>query len=68
MGIVYKANPDPKWLDRPQVIIVARDGKRDVKKEMVDLTQKDGGDQFKRTIVKTLDPNKFHIDIAKYFL
>jgi HD-GYP domain-containing protein (c-di-GMP phosphodiesterase class II) len=68
MGIVYKANPDPKWLDRPQVIIVARDGKRDVKKEMVDLTQRDGGGQFKRTIVKTLDPNKFHIDIAKYFL
>jgi HD-GYP domain-containing protein (c-di-GMP phosphodiesterase class II) len=68
MGIVYKANPDPKWLDRPQVIIVTRDGKRDVKKEMVDLTQRDGGDQFKRTIVKTLDPNKFHIDIAKYFL
>ena len=68
MGIVYKANPDPKWLDRPQVIIVARDGKRDVKKEMVDLTQRDEGGQFKRTIVKTLDPNKFHIDIAKYFL
>ena len=68
MGIVYKANPDPKWLDRPQVIIVARDGKRDVKKEMVDLTQRDGEGQFKRTIVKTLDPNKFHIDIAKYFL
>ena len=68
MGIVYKANPDPKWLDRPEVIIVARDGKRDVKKEMVDLTQRDGEGQFKRTIVKTLDPNKFHIDIAKYFL
>jgi len=68
MGIVYKANPDPKWLDRPQVIIVARDGKKDVKKEMVDLTQRDEGGQFKRTIVKTLDPNKFHIDIAKYFL
>jgi hypothetical protein len=50
------------------VIIVARDGKRDVKKEMVDLIQRDGGGQFKRTIVKTLDPNKFHIDIAKYFL
>jgi len=68
MGIVYKANPDPRWLDRPQVIIVARDGKRDVKKELVDLTQRNGGGQFKRTVVKTLDPNKYHIDIAKYFL
>ena len=68
MGIVYKANPDPKWMDRPQVIVVARDGKKEVKKEFVDLTEMNGGGQFKRTIVKTLDPNKYHIDIAKYFL
>ena len=68
MGIVYRANPDPKWLDRPQVIVVERDGKREVKKEFVDLTETNGGGQFKRTIVKTLDPNKYHIDIAKYFL
>jgi len=68
MGIVYKANPDPKWMDRPQVIIVERDGKKDVKKELVDLTETNGGGQFKRSIVKTLDPNKYHIDIAKYFI
>jgi len=68
MGIVYKANPDPKCLDRPQVIIVERDGKREAKKELVDLTETNGGGQFKRNIVKTLDPNKYHIDIAKYFL
>ncbi len=33
IGIVYKTNSDPKCLDRPQVIIVKRDGK-DVKKEL----------------------------------
>jgi putative nucleotidyltransferase with HDIG domain len=68
LGIVYKANPDPKWMDRPQVIIVERAGKKDVKKELIDLTETDGGGQFKRSIVKTLDPNKYHIDIAKHFL
>ncbi|MFB3885939.1 MAG: HD-GYP domain-containing protein [Thermodesulfobacteriota bacterium] len=68
IGIVCKTNPDPKWLDRPQVIIVRRDGK-DVQKELADLAETEaGGDHFKRSIVKTLDPNKYHIDILKYFL
>jgi len=68
IGIVCKTNPDPKWLDRPQVLIVKRDG-RDVKKELVDLSETEpGGDHFKRSIVKALDPNKYHIDILKHFL
>lgn len=68
MGIVYKPNPEPQWMDRPQVILVGRDKKGEAKKELVDLTEADGGGHFKRSIVKTLDPNKYHIDIAKYFL
>lgn len=68
MGIVYKPNHDPKWLDRPIVILVARGGKGEVKKEVVDLTETDGSGHYKRSIVKTLDPFKYHIDIAKYFL
>jgi HD-GYP domain-containing protein (c-di-GMP phosphodiesterase class II) len=67
IGIVYKTNPDPKWLDRPQVIIVKRDGK-DVRQELVDLTETESrGDHFRRSIVKTLDPNKYHVDILKHF-
>jgi HD-GYP domain-containing protein (c-di-GMP phosphodiesterase class II) len=68
LGIVYKSNSDPKWMDRPKVMLVARDEKGDAKKEMVDLTENDKRGQFKRSIIKTLDPNKYHIDIAKYFL
>jgi HD-GYP domain-containing protein (c-di-GMP phosphodiesterase class II) len=68
MGIVYKSDHDPKWLDRPTVILVARGGKGDVKKEVVDLKETDGGGRYKRSIVKTLDPHQYHIDIAKYFL
>ena len=68
VGIVYKPNPDPSWMDRPRVILLERNEKKDVKKELVDLTETDGPDNFKRTIIKTLDPNKYHIDIAKYFL
>jgi HD-GYP domain-containing protein (c-di-GMP phosphodiesterase class II) len=68
LGIVYKPNHDPKWLDRPTVILVARSEKGDAKKEVVDLIETDGAGRYKRTIVKTLDPDKYHIDIAKYFL
>jgi HD-GYP domain-containing protein (c-di-GMP phosphodiesterase class II) len=68
IGIAYKPNYDSKWLDRPIVLIVARDEKGDAKKELVDLTETDGSGHYKRSIVKTLDPYKYHIDIAKYFL
>jgi HD-GYP domain-containing protein (c-di-GMP phosphodiesterase class II) len=68
LGIVYKPSHDPKWLDRPVVIQVARNEKGDVKKEVIDLTETDGAGHYKRSIVKTLDPYKYHIDIAKYFL
>jgi putative nucleotidyltransferase with HDIG domain len=68
LGIVYKPRPEPKLMDRPTVILVARDEKGDAKKEVVDLTETDGKGQFKRSVIKTLDPYKYHIDIAKYFL
>jgi HD-GYP domain-containing protein (c-di-GMP phosphodiesterase class II) len=68
LGIVYKPSHDPRWLDRPTVILVGRDGKGDVKKEVVDLTKTDGEGHYPRSIVKTLDPYQYHIDIAKYFL
>jgi len=68
VGIVYKLNPDPRFLDRPQVILVERGGKGEVKKELVHLMEANGSGGFKRSIVKTLDPNKYHVDIAKYFI
>jgi len=67
LGIVYKPNPSPKWMDRPQVLLVSRDERGEAKKEMVDLTETDGRGKFKRNIIKTLDPSKYHIDITKYF-
>jgi HD-GYP domain-containing protein (c-di-GMP phosphodiesterase class II) len=68
IGIVYKSSHDPKWLDRPIVLLVDRDQKGDAQKEVVDLTEADGAGGYRRSIVKTLDPYKYHIDIAKYFL
>jgi len=66
--ITYKANPDPELLDRPQVIIISRDGKGEVKKSFADLSEPSSAGGYKRSIVQTLDPNKCHIDIVKYFI
>jgi putative nucleotidyltransferase with HDIG domain len=67
LGIVYKPNSNPEWMDRPIVLILSRDKRGEAKKETADLTETDGGEHFKRSIVKTLNPLKYHIDITKYF-
>jgi len=68
IGIVYKPNSDGNCLDRPTILLVDRDAEGNPVKEMVSLAETDGEGNYKRSIVKTLDPYKYHIDIAKYFL
>ncbi len=68
IGIVYKSSSDPRLLDRPTVLLVDRDASGDATKELIDLTDMDRAGKYKWSIVKTLDPHKYHIDIAKYFL
>jgi HD-GYP domain-containing protein (c-di-GMP phosphodiesterase class II) len=67
VGIVYKAHPDPKWIDRPQVILLAKDGTEE-ERTFIDLSETDSDGHFKWSILKTLDPNQYHIDVPKYFL
>jgi HD-GYP domain-containing protein (c-di-GMP phosphodiesterase class II) len=67
LGIVHKAHPDPKWIDRPQVILLAKDGAEE-DRTFIDLSETDSDGHFKWSIIKTLDPNQYHIDVAKYFL
>ncbi len=68
IGVVFKTNPDPQLLDRPKIILVGKDEKRGVSKEIVDLSERNKDGSYKRSIVRTLDPYKYHIDIAKYFI
>ncbi len=65
VGVVMKSKPDE--LSRPEVAIIAdEDGKRD-KTEMVDLTGIDERTgEYKRTILKTIDPRPYKLDIARY--
>lgn len=65
VGVVMKANPAE--LSRPEVAIIAdRRGKKE-QIETVDLTATDESTgKPKRSILKTFDPRKYDLDIARY--
>ncbi|MFA4917797.1 MAG: HD-GYP domain-containing protein [Thermodesulfovibrionales bacterium] len=66
MGLVYES--DIVFADRPRVlIIIDKKGDR-VNGPVVSLTEKDGNGKYYRSIVKTLDPNKYKINLAEYLL
>jgi hypothetical protein len=69
MGIVTRVQEDTELIDRPKVcLIYYRDGEYR-RGKVVDLIERDevSGD-FKRSIVKTLDPNEYDINVAEFFM
>ncbi len=69
VGIVFEANPHPAFHARPRVKIISDANGRMVDGEVVDLSDIDPETTtFKRTIVKCLDPEKYGIRPADYFL
>lgn len=69
MGIVTEIQDDLEQIERPKVsLLYYRDGEYR-KGEVVDLRETDPatGD-FKRSIVKTLDPNEYNINVAEFFV
>jgi len=69
MGVVTKIQEDVELIDRPKVCLVyfSEGGYR--KGEVVDLNTKDEATgEFKRTIVKTLNPNEYNINVAEFFI
>jgi hypothetical protein len=65
VGVVMKGNPVE--LSRPEIAIIAdRDGKKD-KIDTVDLTDlNEQTGNYNRAILKTFDPRKYNLDIARY--
>ncbi|MBU2623063.1 MAG: hypothetical protein KKD92_12175, partial [Proteobacteria bacterium] len=56
------------FLKRPKItIIIDRDGYR-VAGTTVDLTEKDEKGEYIRTIIKTVNPARYKMTIAKYLL
>jgi len=66
MGLVYQS--DSAFLDRPKVMVVINSKGERTDRYFVDLTEKATDGKFQRTIVKTLDPNKYRINLAEYLL
>jgi hypothetical protein len=69
IGIVFEANPHPAFALRPKVKVIADLRGNMFDGEVVDLTEIDPGTAaFKRSVIKTLDAEKYGISAADYFL
>jgi len=66
LGLVYESNQ--LFASRPRVMVITdREGAR-IKGTVVDLLEKDEQGNYIRTIVRTMDPNKYRINLAEYML
>ena len=69
IGIVFEANPHPAFQMRPKVKVIADRNGNMVDGEVVDLADIDPETtKFKRSVVKSLDAEKYGIRIADFFL
>jgi HD-GYP domain-containing protein (c-di-GMP phosphodiesterase class II) len=67
LGLVFESSANPDFIDRPRVIVLVDSAGKNVK-YTVDMMEKDDKGNFKRNIVKTLDPNQYKINLAEYLL
>ena len=69
VGIVTETSPHPSFAQRPKVKIIAAPNGEKMDGPVVDLTDIDAETRkFKATIVKTLDPDVYGIQVADYFV
>ena len=66
LGLVYESNQ--LFAARPRVMLIMDTHGNRIKGHVADLTEKDARDQYIRTIVRTMDPNKYKINLAEYLL
>ncbi len=66
LGLVYGGNT--MFQDRPRVLIIIDSHGKRIEGQVVDLTEKASSGKYLRTIVKTMDPNKYRINLAEYML
>jgi HD-GYP domain-containing protein (c-di-GMP phosphodiesterase class II) len=64
LGIVYRGNPD--FLDRPSIVLISDRKGHKVENTLIDLTERGVDGNYRRTVKKTLDYNKYKISLADY--
>ena len=69
MGIVTQVQEDAEMIERPKVCLLSYSDGEYRKGRVVDLREIDEGmKDYKRSIVKTLDPNEYNINVAEFFI
>jgi HD-GYP domain-containing protein (c-di-GMP phosphodiesterase class II) len=66
VGLVFECNA--AFADRPRVLIIIDRQGKSVRGPVVDLSEKDEAGRYMRSTMKTLDPNKYKINLAEYLL
>jgi HD-GYP domain-containing protein (c-di-GMP phosphodiesterase class II) len=66
LGLVYES--DVVFMERPRVLIIIDRNDKRVKGPVVNLIEKDEKGKYLRSILKTLDINKYRINLAEYLL
>ena len=69
LAIVHSVNPNPQAISRPVVRIVSDDrGNILYPGELADLTEQSSPGVFRRTIIKTENPERYGITVGDYFV
>ncbi len=69
MGIVTKVHEDAEMIDRPQVCLISYSNGEYRKTKVIDLREVDESTgKQKWTIVKTLDPNEYNINVSEFLI
>ncbi len=69
MGIVTQIQEDTELIDRPRICLLYYSDGEYRKGKMVDLREMDEATRdFRRNIVKTLDPNEYNINVAEFLI
>ena len=63
LAVVIQNNSDPTKWDTPRIKIIADPSGREVESDIFDLSSAGQG----KSIAKTIDPEKYKIDVTKYF-
>jgi putative nucleotidyltransferase with HDIG domain len=66
LGLVYESSA--VFADRPRVLLVIDSKGKRIQGPVVNLAEKDEKGKYLRSIVKTLDPNKYKVNLAEYLL
>jgi hypothetical protein len=69
MGLVTQIQEDSELIDRPKVCLLYYSDGEYRKGKVVDLKEMDEATKdFKRSIVKTLDPNEYNMNVAEFLI